>query len=280
MPRTQEPASGYSKGVAITRLAFLQPPEYGGPSPKARIIRRVLAFIEQHYRTQTSLREIAASLNFSPTYLTDLVRRETGLPVHRWIVEYRLAEAKRLLVNTDLPVARIAECVGFADSSHLCRNFVKIAGLTPGKWRREKRWSFCAAPKGAMLPLSETDLAMMKVLLDEIEQLVWAKDADGNLFYANKQWHRYTGQTREQSVGWGWLDAVHPSDVNRCLARWSIALATGMSLEYQVRLRRAADSTYRRHLFRTAAHRLRDGTRQWVGSATDIQDLSSVPPAS
>lgn len=50
------------------------------------------------------------------------------------------------------------------------------------------------------------------------------------------------GQKAAESTGWGWLAAVHPADVNRCLARWSAALAASAPLEYHVRLRRAADS--------------------------------------
>jgi PAS domain S-box-containing protein len=234
-----------------------------GACPARReTLRCVLEFIEQHYREPLSLEAVGQAVSFTPAYLTDLLRRETGLSIHRWIIEHRLAEAKRLLMNTEMSVAAVAEQVGFGNASHFCRQFHKKTGFSPRGWRKAK-WQF-------VVPPAERD--MLQSMLDEIPQLVWAKDEDGNLFYANKQWHAYTGQTMAESAGWGWLAAVHPSDVNRCLARWSAALAAGTLLEYHVRLRRAADSRYRWHLFRTNLHRWSDGTTRWIGTGTDVHD--------
>lgn len=241
-----------------------------GACPAGRkTLQGVLGFIEQHYREHLTLQDVSGAVNFAPAYLTDLLRRETGLSVHRWIIEHRLAEAKRLLVNTEISVAAVAERVGFGNASHFCRQFLKKTGFTPRAWRKAK-WSFVA-------PQAERD--MLQWLLDKIPYLVWAKDANGNLFYANKQWYAYTGQTVAESAGWGWLASVHPSDVNRCLARWSAALAGGTPLEYHVRLRRAADSRYRRHLFRTNLHCGSDGTARWIGTGTDVHDDVAGAPA-
>jgi PAS domain S-box-containing protein len=234
----------------------------GACPSRHKTVRSVLEFIEQHYREHLMLEDVAQAVSFTSAYLTDLLRRETGLSIHRWIIEHRLAEAKRLLVNSELPVATIGHQVGFQDASHFCRQFVKKTGFTPRRWRKTKRPLVAAQAERGMLPS----------LLDAIPQLVWAKDADGNLFYANEQWYKYTGQTVAESAGWGWLAAVHPSDVNRCLARWSAALAGGTPLEYNVRLRRAADSQYRWHLLRTSLHRGSDHVAQWIGTGTDVHD--------
>jgi PAS domain S-box-containing protein len=240
----------------------------GACSARRETLRGVLEYIEQHYREHLTLEDVAQAVNFTAAYLTELLRRETGLSIHRWIVEYRLAEAKRLLVNTEMSVAAVAEQVGFGNASHFCRQFRRKTNFTPRAWRKAK--------SRLVIPQAERD--MQQSLLDKIPQLVWAKDADGNLFYANKQWYAYTGQTIEESVGWGWLAAVHPSDVSRCLARWSAALAAGTALEYHVRLRRAADALYRWHLFRTSLDRWSDGTARWIGTGTDVHD--SLPESS
>jgi PAS domain S-box-containing protein len=234
-----------------------------GACPSRReTVRDVLAFIEQHYHERLLLQDVAQAVSFTASYLTDLLRRETGLSIHRWIIEHRLAEAKRLLVSSEMPVGAIAEQVGFSDASHFCRQFVKRTGFTPRRWRQAKR--------PYLAPQAQRE--MLQSFLDAIPQLVWAKDVNGNLFYANEQWHAYTGQTPAQSAGWGWLDAVYPSDVNRCLARWSAALAAGTPLEYYVRLRRAADSQYRWHLVRTTLHRGSDDVARWIGTGTDVHD--------
>jgi PAS domain S-box-containing protein len=233
----------------------------GGCPAGRESLREVLEFIKKHYREHVTLGAVARAVNFTPAYLTDLTRRETGLSIHRWIVEHRLAEAERLLVNTETPIAAVAHQVGFGNASHFCRQFRRKTGVTPRAWRKTK-WRFVAVRTRDVL----------QSLLDTLPELAWAKDAEGNLLYANKPWYAYTGQTVAESAGWGWLAAVHPEHVSRCLARWSAALVAGTPLEYHVRLRRAADSRYRWYLFRTKLHRWSDGTTRWIGTGTDVHD--------
>ena len=52
------------------------------------------------------------------------------------IARRRIAEAKRLLDGTDLPLAAIAERCGFCHASFLIRTFKRATGLTPHGWRR------------------------------------------------------------------------------------------------------------------------------------------------
>ncbi|MDB9399355.1 MULTISPECIES: PAS domain-containing protein [Cyanophyceae] len=54
-----------------------------------------------------------------------------------------------------------------------------------------------------------------RYLAESIPQLVWTADADGNTDYFNSNWYKYTGLGVEQSVGFGWLAALHPDDVER-----------------------------------------------------------------
>jgi AraC-like DNA-binding protein len=65
-----------------------------------------------------------------------VVRKETGRTVGQWILEYRMAEARRRLRGTDEHVDTIAERVGYADVTHFIRLFRRTHGLTPAAWRR------------------------------------------------------------------------------------------------------------------------------------------------
>lgn len=52
----------------------------------------------------------------------------------------------------------------------------------------------------------------LRNLLDSVPVIVWITDPDGEGFYLNKNWNYYTGQSRKESLGQGWLKAVHPDD--------------------------------------------------------------------
>ncbi len=48
--------------------------------------------------------------------------------------------------------------------------------------------------------------------VDVSPAILWITEKDGSCTYLSKQWYEYTGQTHEEALGFGWLDATHPDD--------------------------------------------------------------------
>jgi AraC-like DNA-binding protein len=71
----------------------------------------------------------------TPGHLTTVVRRRTGRTVQEWITERRMAEARGLLAETDLPVAEVARRVGVCDPGYFSRLFGRAHGSSPREWR-------------------------------------------------------------------------------------------------------------------------------------------------
>jgi len=113
------------------------------------LVSRVLWFIESNYQLSISLREVAEAVGRSPAYLTDLVRRETGKTVLSWIIERRMAEARRLLLETNQSVDQIAEAVGYFNRRHFSRQFLRLHNATPQAWRK--------AHQSKSIPLCQID---------------------------------------------------------------------------------------------------------------------------
>ena len=78
-------------------------------------------------------------MGLTPGYLTTLVGRKTGRTVGAWIIERRMAEARRLLVATDLAVEEVGRQVGYRDGGYFVRHFRRAHGVTPRAWRRAGR---------------------------------------------------------------------------------------------------------------------------------------------
>jgi AraC family transcriptional regulator, transcriptional activator of pobA len=100
------------------------------------LLAEVFGFIEERYRQQISLKDVARAMGLSPGHLTTVVGRKTGRTVLEWIAERRMAEARRLLVETDLPVEEVGQRVGYADAHYFVRVFRRGHGATPLGWRR------------------------------------------------------------------------------------------------------------------------------------------------
>ena len=111
-----------------------------------------------------------------------------------------------------------------------------------------------------------------QVLAETVPQMVWTADATGWIDWYNHRWYEYTGQTHEDSVGWGWQRASHPEDVPRVMRDWPRSIATGVPFDIEFRIRRD-DGVFRWFLTRAEPLRNASGSIiRWYGTHTDIDD--------
>jgi len=116
-------------------------------------------------------------------------------------------------------------------------------------------------------------------LIANIPQQVWTARPDGSLDFVNQQVTDYFGTSYEDMLGSGWVDIVHPDDVQEAILRWARSLATGQDYETDFRLRRA-DGTYRWHIARASALFDDKGNiTSWIGTSTDITSRKEIEAA-
>src|SRR5947209_6782748 len=99
------------------------------------LLAEVFEVIDRRHAEPLSLRDVAREVGITPGHLTTVVRRRTGRTVQEWIVERRMAEARTLLAETDLPIAEVARRVGVADAGYFSRLFGRTHGASPRAWR-------------------------------------------------------------------------------------------------------------------------------------------------
>jgi AraC family transcriptional activator of pobA len=128
--------------IAVVAYATLLLVELGRMVPgEARdpAVEAVLDVITERFPGELSLRDVAAVVGLTPGYLTTMIRERTGRTVQQWITEYRLAEARRLLADSSIPVAEVARRVGLSDPAYFTRVFRRGVGATPTEWRSGAR---------------------------------------------------------------------------------------------------------------------------------------------
>lgn len=127
---------------ALLRLVLIELERMSDPvatpaPPGPGLARQALTYIEANALEPLSLTQVARALGRSATHVASVVRKETSRTVGQWILEYRMAEARRRLQGTDEQVDIIAERVGYADVTHFIRLFRRAHGVTPAAWRRQ-----------------------------------------------------------------------------------------------------------------------------------------------
>ncbi|MBD2868642.1 response regulator transcription factor [Paenibacillus arenilitoris] len=100
------------------------------------IIKRVCDYIDNHYKKDISLTEMAQLANMSISYFSTWFKRCTGRTLVQYIQEVRIEKAKRLLLETELKNYEIAERVGFATQPYFIRVFKNAVGVSPNVFRK------------------------------------------------------------------------------------------------------------------------------------------------
>lgn len=105
------------------------------------LLVQAMGFIDKHYQDETiSLDRVAHKVNISPNYFSAMFSQEVGQTFIEYLTGKRIAEAKRMLRQTEMRSSEIAFAVGFRDSHYFSFVFKKVTGCTPSEYRRgEKR---------------------------------------------------------------------------------------------------------------------------------------------
>ena len=98
-------------------------------------IRQVKNYVAIHYMHDIHLQELADMVCMSAESFSRFFRNRTGRTPNRYIIDYRLGIAARLLLQTKLAVSEIGFSCGFNTLSHFNRLFRESKGCTPSEFR-------------------------------------------------------------------------------------------------------------------------------------------------
>jgi AraC family transcriptional regulator len=115
-------------------LPAMPPPARGGLAPWQ--LRIVTSYIEQHLTEAIPLATLAGLVRLSPHYFCRAFKRSLGVPPHRYHINRRIEQAKRMLIERRQSITDIGLALGFGDTSSFSEAFRKAAGITPTRYRR------------------------------------------------------------------------------------------------------------------------------------------------
>jgi len=109
---------------------------------------RAIAFMRERFANkELNVADIAASVDLSPFHFTRMFTVATGKAPHAFLTQIRMDHAKRLLGDTCLPIATIAQRSGYATHAHFTGVFGRHIGVTPARFREEVRAQRAGARK-------------------------------------------------------------------------------------------------------------------------------------
>jgi AraC family transcriptional regulator len=94
-------------------------------------LQGAIDYIHAHLDGDLSMVQIASSINAGSTHFAHLFKTATGISLHQYVIQQRVARAQLLLQTTCLTIPNIAAQVGFATPSHLAHHCKRLTGMTP-----------------------------------------------------------------------------------------------------------------------------------------------------
>jgi LacI family transcriptional regulator len=98
---------------------------------------KAMRYIREHFRESITAADVVQHSGVSRQALQRLFRQDIGHSILSVIMQSRVEEAKRMLLKTDCKLDLVAERCGFSNRLHFHRAFSRLAGWSPGCWRRE-----------------------------------------------------------------------------------------------------------------------------------------------
>lgn len=100
------------------------------------LTRKIMEYIHGDPIRRITLDDIGRFTFFSPIYCDTVFKKETGKSIIDYVIDRRIDEAKRLLLEGTVPLPAVAEAVGFNDYNYFSRVFKKRSGYSPTAFRR------------------------------------------------------------------------------------------------------------------------------------------------
>lgn len=100
------------------------------------VVYRVLTYISKHYAS-CSLQKIADELGYNYNYVSNLIRKKTGKTFTEIKIEQQMETAKRMILNSSLPIYKIMEHCGFNNQTFFYKKFESIFRCSPSSMRRK-----------------------------------------------------------------------------------------------------------------------------------------------
>lgn len=130
--------------VWLDRQADLSPREQLPKTAATALARRFTLLIEDQLMTGLSVSDYAEMLDITPTHLSRVCRQTCGKSASELLQDRLAFEARRLLIDTSLPIRRVAEVLGYRSAAYFTRAFHARTGETPSQFRRMRQTSNAA----------------------------------------------------------------------------------------------------------------------------------------
>ena len=101
------------------------------------LTENILSYIHENYKRVLPLSRIATAMNYSIVHCDQVFKRDVGVSIVHYLIDYRIAKVKEHLIENVISLKEIAEETGFGECNYLSRQFRQRTGISPLRFRKQ-----------------------------------------------------------------------------------------------------------------------------------------------
>jgi AraC-like DNA-binding protein len=106
-------------------------------SREAALVKKAENYLYQNYANIESVKEISNEIGLSHNYVNKLFKNIAGVSLVEYLLKYRISQAQKLLLNTNLNITEILANVGLSDLSNFNKKFKELTDCSPSQYRKK-----------------------------------------------------------------------------------------------------------------------------------------------
>lgn len=133
--RRPDAYTGFQLNALMSKALCMLVRRAEGPRARRSPASDIIEYIHAHYTEPITNATLAKHFNYHANYISQLIRRHTGLALHHYLLKVRIDNALRMINSTNMPLSEIAADVGFHSFSYFSQYFKKQTGYSPSAFR-------------------------------------------------------------------------------------------------------------------------------------------------
>jgi len=99
-------------------------------------LSEILHYVQKNYKLRITNESVAKEFNYHPNYISKIVKAGTGMPLHQYLLQYRVLKSIQYLESGSHTIGQVAQMCGFYDIYYFSRYFKTIMGVTPSEYMK------------------------------------------------------------------------------------------------------------------------------------------------
>ncbi|REE81019.1 AraC family two component transcriptional regulator [Paenibacillus taihuensis] len=102
-------------------------------------VRSAMQYVDAHIEEAVSLKDVAEHVHLNASYFSTLFKEQSQMTFSEFVARRKLQRAKEMLLRTNLPIAEIAERIGYQTAKYFNKVFKEYEDMSPGQYRSEMK---------------------------------------------------------------------------------------------------------------------------------------------